>query len=77
MHADLIELIGSSIEKLSQSKVHLVYMKFRFVLFASKFMAHARNVASVPLISMPCVHRGRGIAWRYVCNNYKGICHFI
>jgi hypothetical protein len=51
-------------------------MKFRFVLFASKFMAHARNVASVPLISMPCVHQERGIAWRYVCNNYflKTIC---
>jgi len=29
-------------------------------------MVRARNVASVPLISMPCVLQGQGIAWRYV-----------
>lgn len=29
-------------------------------------MVRAHNVASVPLIFMPCVRPGQGIAWRYV-----------
>ncbi|RYR03419.1 hypothetical protein Ahy_B06g082349 [Arachis hypogaea] len=36
----------------------------RFVLFVSKFMVHAHNVASVLLISMPCVHQGLATEWR-------------
>ncbi|XP_020969781.1 uncharacterized protein LOC110268225 [Arachis ipaensis] len=36
----------------------------RFVLFVSKFMVHAHNVASVLLISMPCVHLGLATEWR-------------
>ncbi|CAJ1974389.1 unnamed protein product [Sphenostylis stenocarpa] len=40
------------------------FVKVGFVLFASKFMGRVHNVASVPLISMPCVHQGPVIEWR-------------
>ncbi|CAN6569614.1 unnamed protein product [Malus baccata var. baccata] len=34
-------------------------LRIRFALFVSKFMVHARNVASVPLITMQCVPQGQ------------------
>lgn len=47
---------------------------FRFVLFVSKFMVRVHNVASVLLISMPCVLQGPVIEWRWEFTQIKLAC---
>ncbi|KAH7538215.1 hypothetical protein FEM48_Zijuj03G0175300 [Ziziphus jujuba var. spinosa] len=60
----ILSIPSNSFVKMMESKLCLFYMNFRFVLFVSKFMVHAHNVASAPLITMQCVRQGQDIAWR-------------
>ncbi|CAK7324163.1 unnamed protein product [Dovyalis caffra] len=53
-----------SIPSNSFVKFLFLFPHILFVLFANKFMARVLNVASVPHITMQCVLRGQGIAWR-------------
>ncbi|KAH7543867.1 hypothetical protein JRO89_XS15G0035600 [Xanthoceras sorbifolium] len=58
--------LNSSIRKFNNGQMMLE----GFALSVSKFMVHAPSAASVPLITMLCVHQGLGIGWRWVATAF-------